>query len=560
MAQMSERICSFNFQIGKSFLLNEILPIPIIPDTILKMKRVFLTAILAAMCLLSCFGQNNPRQWLNLNYAGDGQVYHDLDIHLPEMERPAYKAIIVIYGSAWFGNNMKQFAFDAYGKQLLESGFAVIAINHRSSSDAAYPAQINDVKAAIRFVRANARQYHIDASFIGITGFSSGGHLASLAGATNGVKEQTLNNVTVDIEGSIGNHTSFSSAVNAVVDWFGPIDMARMDDCKGPKEGNSPEAALIRGNPADNLDLIALLNPITFLDEKDPKFLVIHGEADNVVPHCQSELFSKALKEKGLLGEFISIPGGEHGPVTFNEETFKKMTDFFLQEAEKAALSADNGRPWSRNDESVVRDSIRSIDAYFVLATASVMHPDEEGFIRRWTLLEPIEVAVRSNTVFTDSYLRNAFDTLYFQNQFTLLLGHGDKVKVGEKELTWHSLDSKNFNVKLFRFAYGLHKPVYGVLFWAVTIVDVPEEMHDVRMSVGSNSASMWWLNGEEALLLSGDRRMVMDDGVSRRLTLKKGRNIIRGAVINGPGMSDFCLRFIDKQGKPVKNIQIRTL
>ncbi len=521
------------------------------------MKRVFLTAIVAAMCLLSCFGQNNPRQWFDLNYADDGQVYHNLDIYLPEMEKPAYKAIIVIYGSAWFGNNMKQFAFDAYGKQLLESGFAVIAINHRSSSDAAYPAQINDVKAAIRFVRANARQYNIDASFIGITGFSSGGHLASLAGATNGVKEQTLNNITVEIEGAIGNHTSFSSAVNAVVDWFGPIDMARMDDCKGPKEGNSPEAALIRGNPAHNLDMIALLNPITFLDEKDPKFLVIHGEADNVVPHCQSELFSKALKEKGLLGEFISVPGGEHGPVTFNEQTFKKMTDFFLQEADKTDLSANSGRPWSRNDESVLRDSIRSIDAYFVPATASVKRPDEEGFIRRWTLLEPIEVAVRNNTVFTDSYLRNAFDTLYFQNQFTLLPGDGDKVKVGKNELTWHSLDSRNFNVKLFRFAYGLHKPVYGVLFWAVTIVDAPEEMHDVRMSVGSNSGSMWWLNGEEALLLSGDRRMVMDDGVSRRLTLKKGRNIIRGAVINGPGMSDFCLRFIDKQGEPVKNIRI---
>ncbi|MCE5178754.1 MAG: alpha/beta hydrolase [Porphyromonadaceae bacterium] len=167
------------------------------------MKRVFLTAIVAAMCLLSSFGQNNPRQWFDLNYADDGQVYHNLDIYLPEMEKPAYKAIIVIYGSAWFGNNMKQFAFDAYGKQLLESGFAVIAINHRSSSDAAYPAQINDVKAAIRFVRANARQYHIDASFIGITGFSSGGHLASLAGATNGVKEQTLNNITVEIEGAI---------------------------------------------------------------------------------------------------------------------------------------------------------------------------------------------------------------------------------------------------------------------------------------------------------------------------------------------------------------------
>ncbi|WP_294069310.1 alpha/beta hydrolase [Proteiniphilum sp. UBA1028] len=304
------------------------------------MKRILITAVLATYSLAICFGQISGRQWLNLNYAGDENEYHNLDIHLPNLERPAYKAIIVIYGSAWFGNNMKQFAFDTFGKQLLESGFAVIAINHRSSSDAVYPAQINDVKAAIRFVRGNAEQYNIDPSFIGITGFSSGGHLASLAGASNNVREFTVNNTSVDIEGDVGNYTSYSSAVNAVVDWFGPIDMALMDNCKGPKQGNSPEAALIRGNPADNLDLIALLNPITFLDKTDPHFLVIHGEADNVVPHCQSELFAKALDERELLTEFISVPGGQHGPVTFNEDTFQKMIDFFLKEANKNNDSA----------------------------------------------------------------------------------------------------------------------------------------------------------------------------------------------------------------------------
>ena len=85
----------------------------------------------------------------------------------------------------------------------------------------------------------------------------------------------------------------------------------------------------------------------------------------------------------------------------------------------------------------------------------------------------------------------------------------------------------------------------------AVTVVNVPEDI-TVRMSVGSNSASMWWVNGEEAILLSGDRRMVVDDCVSKKITLKAGRNVIRGAVINGPGMSDFCVRFLDLDGKPV--------
>ena len=299
------------------------------------MKRTVFATILAVFSFVTCFGQNSDRQWLNQNYANDEKEYHNLDIHLPNAEKPAYKAIIVIYGSAWFGNNLKQTAFETIGKQLLKSGFAVITINHRASSDAAYPAQINDVKAAIRFIRGNAVKYKIDASFIGITGYSSGGHLVSLAGTSNAVKEFTVGKKTVDIEGNIGNYTSFSSSVNAVVDWFGPIDMALMDECKRPKDKNSPEAALIKGNPADNLDMIALLNPVTFIDKTDPQFIVIHGEADNVVPYCQSELFAKALKKRGLLTEFISVPEGQHGPVTFNDNTFKKMTDFFLKEAEK---------------------------------------------------------------------------------------------------------------------------------------------------------------------------------------------------------------------------------
>ena len=111
---------------------------------------------------------------------------------------------------------------------------------------------------------------------------------------------------------------------------------------------------------------------------------------------------------------------------------------------------------------------------------------------------------------------------------------------------------------ELFRFAEKYGEKVYGVLFWAVTIIDCDEDIENVRLAVGSNSASMWWLNGQETLLLSGDRRMVKDDAVSPRLTLKKGRNILRGAIINGPGMSDFCVRFLDEKGNPVKNYELR--
>lgn len=304
-------------------------------NNLVTFKKFIVIALLFVIDSNASFSQTSHRHWLDQNYAGDDQVYHNLDIYLPNTVSSSHEAIVLIYGSAWFGNNMKQAAYHTFGKHLLDSGFAVITINHRASTDDPYPAQINDVKAAIRFIRANAEQYGIDESFIGITGFSSGGHLASLAGTTNGVQESTINNVTVDIEGNVGPYTSYSSTVHAVVDWFGPIDMSLMDECKGPKGNDSPEAVLVGGNPSDHLNMIALLNPITFLDEKDPHFLLIHGDADNVVPHCQSELFSNSLQEKGLLTEFITVEGGQHGPVTFNENTFAAMTRFFIEESKR---------------------------------------------------------------------------------------------------------------------------------------------------------------------------------------------------------------------------------
>lgn len=187
---------------------------------------------------------------------------------------------------------------------------------------------------------------------------------------------------------------------------------------------------------------------------------------------------------------------------------------------------------------------------YFSDASEEVMAPDELGFIRRWLLLEPISKPNRTNTVFVDSYLRTNLDTGWNKDGFKV-------PKDGDK---WHALDSRLFNVKLYRYAVGTQTGRYGAIFRAVTVIDVPEDLVDVRLAVGSNSASMWWIDGEEALILSGDRRMVMDDGASKRLTLKKGRHVITGAVINGPGMSDFCVRFIDEAGQPVRDYTITKL
>jgi hypothetical protein len=199
----------------------------------------------------------------------------------------------------------------------------------------------------------------------------------------------------------------------------------------------------------------------------------------------------------------------------------------------------------------------RTLAPYFMPATPGAKAPDKDGFLQRWLLLEPINKPNRSNAGFVDTYVRENLGKEYFPGEFTTLPHDGDKVTAEGEELTWHALDSTGFNAKLFRFAYGLNKRVYGAIFLAVTIVDCPREIQNVRMAVGSNSASLWWLNGQEAVGLFGDRRMVMDDCTSKRLTLKQGRNVIRGAVINGPGMSDFCVRFIDENGEPVKGFTV---
>ena len=212
---------------------------------------------------------------------------------------------------------------------------------------------------------------------------------------------------------------------------------------------------------------------------------------------------------------------------------------------------------YAQRENWKVTDKGPSIDNYFTPATAEAACPDDEGFIRRWTLLEPINKPNRGNTVFTDSYIKEHLGMEYFKGQYSFLPVDGQKVKVGKQKLKWHKMDSKLYNVKLFRFATGLDKQYYGIVFLATTVIECDEDITDVRLSVGSNSASLWWFNGDETLMLSGDRRMVADDGMSRRITLKKGKNVLRGAVINGPGMSDFCVRFIDEKGNPVKNIRI---
>ena len=280
------------------------------------------------------------RAWLDVDYVGDGITGHKLDILLPKAGQAPYPVIISIYGSAWFANNLKGTTFTTgLGQRLLKEGFAVVSVNYRSSTDAKFPAQIQDIKAAVRFIRANSSIFSLTNHFIGITGWSSGGHLAALAGTTNNVKADTVNGLVVDLEGRLGKFTGESSRVSAVVDWFGPTDFLIMDQCGSSlshDDAKSPESSLIGGPIQENKGKTALANPISYVQGDNPPFLIFHGDKDPLVPPCESKKLQERLRKERVRCELIIIPGGGHGPGVMIEKYYDRMIAFFEQEYKTA--------------------------------------------------------------------------------------------------------------------------------------------------------------------------------------------------------------------------------
>ena len=176
---------------------------------------------------------------------------------------------------------------------------------------------------------------------------------------------------------------------------------------------------------------------------------------------------------------------------------------------------------------------------------------DARGFIHRWLVLEPVPVAGRLTQPAVQEALQLAALPAGSQP------ADGATVAVNGAAHAWHALDTSNYNLNLYHFAWALSKPTSNVLFWVETTVESPREMRDVRLAIGSNAASRWWLNGEPVIALNDDRQSVIDDGVSRRLTLRKGRNVIRAAIINGGGATDFCARFLDRNDEPIQGLGI---
>jgi acetyl esterase/lipase len=250
-----------------------------------------------------------------------------LDLYLPTatVSRPL---VVWIHGGAWRSGNKSP----CPGPTLVENGFAAACISYRLSGEAIFPAQIHDCKAAIRWLRANALRYGYDARRIGVWGSSAGGHLAAMLGTSGGVKK---------LEGKVGDRRG-SSRVQAVVDFFGPTDLLRMDDHPGKMVHNapdSPESRLIGGPIQENKEKAAQANPITYAGQGDPPFLIVHGDADPLVPWQQSQLLHDALRKAGVDSTLEIMPGEGHGFKSAVPN--QKAIEFFRRHLRGGAIRTD---------------------------------------------------------------------------------------------------------------------------------------------------------------------------------------------------------------------------
>jgi acetyl esterase/lipase len=253
----------------------------------------------------------------DLAYVPNGHERQRLDLYLPK-DGTNLPLIINIHGGAFKAGSKEQ----GVPLEYLGQGYAVASINYRLSQHAKFPAQIEDCKAAVRWLRTHAAEYRIDPKRFAAWGASAGGHLATMLGTTGDTQEF-----------DVGMNLDQPSRVQAVVDYFGPTDFLQMDAHRLPDgmthdPATSPESELIGGAIQENKAKTARANPIAYVSPRDPPFLIVHGDQDPLVPHHQSELLEVALKQASVPVTFYTVVGAGHGG--FKDPKVPAMTREFL--------------------------------------------------------------------------------------------------------------------------------------------------------------------------------------------------------------------------------------
>ena len=258
----------------------------------------------------------------DLAYVTNGHERQKLDLYLPERGQNL-PLLIWIHGGAFRMGNKEGNENDPLPFDYLTQGYALASLNYRLSQHALFPAQIEDCKAAVRWLRAHAARFKLDPDCILAWGPSAGGHLVTMLGVAGHVTEF-----------EVGEHLDVSSRVHAVVDYFGPTDFLQMDTQRLPDgqihdAADSPESELVGGPIQENKEKVARANPITYVTGDAPPFLIIHGDEDPLVPYGQSVILVEALEKAGVDVTFYTVEGAGHG--RFTDPKVPELTQAFLE-------------------------------------------------------------------------------------------------------------------------------------------------------------------------------------------------------------------------------------
>ena len=295
-------------------------------------------------------------------YARVGSRKLLLDLYVPPEQSGLLPVIVWVHGGGWRGGSKGS---GGRALPMLQRGYAVVDVGYRLSGEAIFPAQVEDCKAAVRWVRANAAQYGLDPDRIGAWGSSAGGHLVAFLGTAGDVKE-------FDTEAN----RQTSSRVQAVCDWFGPTDLLQMDEhmLEGSRlvhnAPNSPESLLVGGPIQEEpyRSVVRKANPITYVTKDDPPFLIMHGDKDMLVPLHQSELLYDALKKAGVEARLHVVKGAGHG-LGGGEESPAKLVEIvaeFFDEHLKRPASSKGRVPLILRDEKYGEHEKQAFDLYLV--------------------------------------------------------------------------------------------------------------------------------------------------------------------------------------------------
>ena len=315
-------------------------PVNISRAVLLRIKSSRIIVVIAGTLLSLALPASvvKAQTFSGIDYGKANNPSQKLDIYMQTAGAKPYPVVVWIHGGGFSSGSRTEGNAGQLAALLGPRGAGVISIDYRLSGIAQWPAQIQDCKAAIRWIRANASTYDFDPSRIGVAGGSAGGHLSEFVGVTGGIGIATSGTVTMDLEGAIGGTVAYSSKEQAVVPMYGLSDFLTLNDtCQqnNPKisaidhnAANSPESMLMGGLIQNNKDKCVLASPLHFVSEDDPPFCILHGDRDASVPVCQSITFAAALRTAFSSNKkecrFIQYPTLGHGfDVSTNGDTIR---------------------------------------------------------------------------------------------------------------------------------------------------------------------------------------------------------------------------------------------